>query len=248
VRSLSDGEDEVDDALAQYDRVLELDPTDVDALVSRGLIYTDRGLFDQALIDLTRATELDSGPFYSYLAAVGRASCFTGLQRNHEAVAEWERAAVLDPAEALPHMGLGVAYLDLGNNESALAEFNAALEIEPQDPRVLGNRAVTYIALGQYEDAIADCDSAIELNHPAAGWISGVRAEACRLLGRYDDALEGYSRAIELDDGDAEAYAGRGQTYLAMGEDTEQAQHDLQRAIELDPALETEIGMLIAHL
>jgi len=237
-------ENEIDDALALNDQTLEQDPTDVDALVSRGLIYCDRGCYGQALTDLTRATEQDPG---SYLAAIGRASCFSRLQRYDQAVAEFGRAAVLDPAEALPHIGLGVAYLDLDSYDKALAGFNTAIEIEPQEPRAFGNRAVTYTALGRYEDAIADCDRAIELNHAAVGWIRGVRAEACRLLGRYNDALDGYNRAIELDDRDAEAYAGRGQTYLAMGDSTGLAQQDFRRAIELDPALEADIGALLAH-
>jgi tetratricopeptide (TPR) repeat protein len=231
------------DALVRYNRTLGEDPTDVDALVSRGLIYHDRGDYDLALADLTLATELHPG---NYMAAFGRASCFSRLQLNDQAVAEFSRAAQLDPAEAMPHMGLGVAYLDLDSFEKALAEFSTAIEMEPRDPRALGNRAVTYIALGRYEDAIADADKAIQLSHPAVGWIQDVRAEACRLAKRYQDALHGYNRAIELDDRDAEAYAGRGQTYLAMGENAERAQRDLRRAIELDPGLEAEIGALLA--
>jgi len=47
---------------------------------------------------------------------------------------QFGRAAVLDPAEALPHIGLGTAYLDLHSYEKALAGFNTAIEIEPREP------------------------------------------------------------------------------------------------------------------
>ena len=46
------------EALASYDRALELDPEFVEAWVDRGLAYLELGRPDQALLDLERAIAL----------------------------------------------------------------------------------------------------------------------------------------------------------------------------------------------
>ena len=51
---------------------------------------------------------------------------------------------------------------------------------------------------------------------------------------RREDALADLNRAIELDPGDAQAIAGRGETYRCL-ERYDEAQADFSRAIELDP-------------
>jgi tetratricopeptide (TPR) repeat protein len=48
-----------DDALADFDRALELDPGAAWTVASRGLTYQAMGRYDDALADFDRALELD---------------------------------------------------------------------------------------------------------------------------------------------------------------------------------------------
>jgi tetratricopeptide (TPR) repeat protein len=48
-----------DEALADFNRALELDPKDVWALAGRGKTYRKMGRYDEALADYDRALELD---------------------------------------------------------------------------------------------------------------------------------------------------------------------------------------------
>ncbi|MBI2933635.1 MAG: protein kinase [Planctomycetes bacterium] len=81
-----------------------------------------------------------------------------------------------------------------------------------------------------------------------------LRAQAFRSLGRRDEATAEfeaaeaeYTRAIELDGHLAEAWGGRGVSYVACGR-LEEASRDLQRAIALDPALERQYRPLLQTL
>ena len=49
------------EALARYNRAIELDPGDALANAARGLVYRTMQRYDEALADFNRAIELDPG-------------------------------------------------------------------------------------------------------------------------------------------------------------------------------------------
>ena len=49
-----------EDAIADFTRVLELDPTNVNAFFNRGSAYDSLGQYEKAVADYTRALDLDS--------------------------------------------------------------------------------------------------------------------------------------------------------------------------------------------
>jgi tetratricopeptide (TPR) repeat protein len=154
-----------------------------------------------------------------------------------------DHTADLEPMQLV---ALGFQAANLGRYQDALTAFDQAVGLSPNSFWAAIGRAEAYSGLAWWEKAVAEYRRAVSLDPGnALAWQRLARAQ--RQLGYLGEALDGYNRAIELDDGDAEAYAGRGQTCLAMGENTEQAQQDLRRAIELDPALEANIGALLTH-
>lgn len=154
-----------------------------------------------------------------------------------------DHAVDLEPMQLV---ALGFQAANLGRYRDALTAFDHAVGLNANSFWAAIGRAEAYSGLAWWEEAVAEYHRAVSLDPGnASAWQRLARAQ--RELGYLGEALDGYNRAIELDDGDAEAYAGRGQTCLAMGENTEQAQQDLRRAIELDPALEAEIGALLTH-
>ena len=74
-----------DEALADFNRAIELDPEDAWALAGRGETYWAMGRYDQALADYDRAIELD--PAEDEFAAARTAICLlTGRSDTDHAV------------------------------------------------------------------------------------------------------------------------------------------------------------------
>jgi tetratricopeptide (TPR) repeat protein len=92
-------------------------------------------------------------------------------------------AATLAPERAMPHAGIGTAYLALDRPAEALTAFDLALERAPGDEPALAGRADALAALGQAADAAETLD----------------RLSAAQdAEGRPVDALGSASRALEL--------------------------------------------------
>jgi tetratricopeptide (TPR) repeat protein len=69
------------------------------------------------------------------------------------AIAEFRRAAELDPASFLPRSHLGTALHETGNLEAAVEAYEVALRLNPRHEDTLYNLALAYAALGRTEDA-----------------------------------------------------------------------------------------------
>jgi adenylate cyclase len=77
--------------------------------------------------------------------------------RHEEAIAELERALVLNPANADATEGLGWSYFYLGQFEKTLEYMDKAIRLSPHDP-VFGDyydgKSYAYFGLKKYDDAI----------------------------------------------------------------------------------------------
>jgi tetratricopeptide (TPR) repeat protein len=69
------------------------------------------------------------------------------------AIAEFRRAAELDPASFLPRSHLGTALHETGELEAAVEAYEGALRLNPRHEDTLYNLALAYAALGRAEDA-----------------------------------------------------------------------------------------------
>jgi tetratricopeptide (TPR) repeat protein len=87
-----------DEALADYTRAIELDPSDAWAIAERGQTCRLMGRYDEALADYTRAIELDP---YDAAVMAERGETFRLMGRYEEALADYTRAIELDPATDL---------------------------------------------------------------------------------------------------------------------------------------------------
>jgi tetratricopeptide (TPR) repeat protein len=220
-----------DDALADFNRAIKLDPDQCWLLAERGQTYRAMERYDDALADFNRAIELD--PDQDWILAE-RGETYRAMERYDDALADFNRAIELDPEYAWAIGGRGVTYMVMERYDDALADLNRIIELDPERTWAIGGRGATYMAMERYDDALADLNRAIELD-PEYAWAIGNRGETYRAMERYDDALADFNRAIELDPDQDWILAERGETYMAM-ERYDDALADLNRAIELDPS------------
>ena len=120
--------DRLDDALAAYDRVLKLDPSDARVLVSKGSIYERREQWEEAARAYSAALEIDPN-LVRARSSLGAVLFKVG--RFDEASRDLRKAIELSPRDLRSHVFLGLAQNHLGHFDLALEELKEALLIDP---------------------------------------------------------------------------------------------------------------------
>jgi len=119
-----------EEALAEFDRALALDPYNVAALYGRGLVYQADKQHDQAIADFTAANGLTPQKVEPLL---GRAASYLALDKTREAVADFDEAVQADPNSAPAWSARGQAYERLGDKAKAAASYGRAVALRPKD-------------------------------------------------------------------------------------------------------------------
>jgi len=88
---------DLDKAIADYSKVIELGPNNVEALTQRGLWYVLKGEFDKAITDFTRLIEINPADAQAYYYR-GRAFADTG--NKEKAIIDLETCIRLDASFA----------------------------------------------------------------------------------------------------------------------------------------------------
>ncbi len=222
---------DLDGALADLARAIELAPEDAKAWGAKGGVHEDRRELADARKAYDRAIELkpDEQSYYN-----NRALVLEQLGQLELAIADYTRAIEIDPNDAHAYTNRGVARVRSGDLDGAIADCGRALELAPDNFAAYLNRANAHADRGDLDRAIADLDRAIEIDPGLQmAWLN--RAKTKRDAKDFAGALDDYGRAIELDPRDPSPRAERAGVRVQLG-DLEGALGDLDRAIALDPS------------
>lgn len=119
-----------DEALAQFEKALALDPYNVQALNGRGLIHQGEKRHVEAVEDFTAVHGLvpqRADPL------VARATSYLALDKVKEAASDLDEAVQSEPNNGPAWSIRGLAYERLGDKKQAAACYNRALAIRPRD-------------------------------------------------------------------------------------------------------------------
>lgn len=119
-----------DEAMAQFEKALALDPYNVQALYGRGLIHQGEKRHQDAIEDFTAAhglTPQRADPL------VARATSYLALDKVKEAASDLDEAVQSDPNNGHAWSMRGLAYERLGDKSKAAASYSRAIAIRPRD-------------------------------------------------------------------------------------------------------------------
>ncbi|MEF3118733.1 tetratricopeptide repeat protein [Streptomyces chrestomyceticus] len=216
-------------ALADFDRCLELAPGDVRGLVGRGLTYRYQRDFLSAAMDFLRARNREPG---MVSAAFQFAEAMRLMGWHKGALAAFDRTLELDPRHAPAHGSRAVCLRRLGRCEEALAGLARAIELRPGYAWAMAERGMAYWAMGRYTEAFAEFDRALAHN-PEYGWAYGARGSLRLVTGRLDAALADLDTAVGHGAATEWTFARRATAHLLRGAEAA-ALADCDRALAAD--------------
>jgi|GEM_PF-1782840 len=198
----------------------------------RAYARKDKGDFDGALADYTKAIELE--PQLSVLWN-NRGNARKSAGDLDGAFADYSKAIELNPRDAKVWNNRGVIRSARGDFEGAIADFTRAIELDPTYANPWNLRGLARKEKGDIDGAIADSSKAIELDPNVAGYWTN-RGGARSAKGDLDGAIADHTEAIELDPSEAGAWINRGNAHSDKGL-LDAAISDCAKAIGLNPKI-----------
>jgi TolB-like protein/Flp pilus assembly protein TadD len=172
-------------------RALELDPHYVQGRCWYALLLGYGGREDEALVQISRALDLDPLSHYAHVMA---GEVHRSARRFSQAVDSYRRALAINPDMAMGHLFLGVALSGAGSHAEAEAPFEMALKLSGRAPFFLACFGGARALAGHPEQARAVLEE-LQERSKAECVLPAPVALVYAALGDADQAFEWLERA-----------------------------------------------------
>ena len=221
--------DELDQAIAQLDEVIFLEPDFAPGYLKRAQCQNDRMNWKQAAVDANRAIELGLQNDTAYRA---RGAAYLNLGDFARAGPDLEQAIGLNPNDADNYWNRALFRGGRGREEEALADLDKTIELNPRHVAALNNRSVIHLMRGNFDRALADTETVLGL-YPDNLVALVNRAAIYNNRGDYPKGVADLDRAVQLSPANDDVFLRRGQLYFNMNQG-EKAVTDFSEAIRLN--------------
>lgn len=185
-----------EDAVQQFRRAVELDPTSDDASTGLAFAYRQLGRPADAERTFQRAIELRPQYWGGYAWLGG---FYLHASRYDDAARMYTEMIALAPDSFQGYSNLGVVYLLQGRYSDAIPQFQRSVAIYPS-PDAYSNLGVSYFFQGNFQEAAHNYEKALRVgsNDSSAYLIWGNLGEAYYWTGDRARSAEAYEKAIAL--------------------------------------------------
>ena len=157
-----------------------------------------------------------------------------------EAITNYHKAILLDPAYATAYNDLGVSYEALGQLERAKQAYTRCLEINPRHASASANLARLSEREGTFDEALRSRASLPTTRE--VGRLTNELAETYYDLGvaytelrAYSKAIDAYEKSVTLNPASGQAHAHLGLLYKQVRHDPDKASRHLHTYLRLNP-------------
>ena len=227
VSSSSPSGNALDQAIAEFEKIVALQPKSVEDRMVLGQLYTVKHLPKKAEDQFKTAQDIepDSEEVVLNLARlyaesgdiahavkvieavpvsdrspkmeVALGAAYDQLKQPKDAIAAYQRAVDMDPGDAHTLDALGQALLTNNQLDEALRQFKLLAEADPENAEPLVNIAEIQRRQGKQEDALATIRKARKLD-PSSLEAGFKEAQLLDVLGRFDEAAQTYEKMVDL--------------------------------------------------
>ena len=217
-------------AIANYTKVIQLEPDNAIAYYNRGIAKYELGQHFAAILDYNTAIRLK--PDYAK-AYHNRGVSKVNLGQHFAAISDYDIAIHLKPNTSETYQNRGLAKAMLKQYVAAILDYNMAIRLKPDYAETYFYRGIAKVDLERHFAAISDYDIAIRLkpNYVEAYLYRGIAKDDMR---QHFAAISDYDIAIRLSPDDAYAYYKRGLAKAKL-EQYVAAISDFDIAIRLSP-------------
>jgi Flp pilus assembly protein TadD len=205
---------DIQQAQTQYQRILQAEPGQPEALHGLGIIAFQLKEYGIAgnLIEKAIQNKPTAPQFHYNLGLV-----FISLKRQEKAIQAFEKTIEINPAYAGAYYNLGLALKKQQQFKKAVFNFKHYIKLMPDDADAYYNLGNTYQALGLYEAAVESYQLAIMKNKGFVGALNNL-ALVLKAMGRIDEAVSHFREAVRLQPDLAEAHWNLSLALLVKGE------------------------------
>jgi tetratricopeptide (TPR) repeat protein len=219
VSSASPNGNALDEAIAEYEKIVTLEPKDVDDHMVLGQLYTVKHQSDKATeqFKMAQAIEPDSEAVVLNMARL--------YAENGDVAQAAKVIAAVPESDRTPKMefALGAAYDQLKQPKDAIAAYRRAADMDPDDPRTMGALAQALLNDDQLDQALDVYNDLAKADPDDSGTLIHI-SEIQRRQGKYEDALATIKKALKKDPDSLEAGYNEGLLLDVLGRYDEAAQ------------------------
>jgi tetratricopeptide (TPR) repeat protein len=162
---------DVDGAIGDYDKALEISPRLAEAHLNRGKARRAKGKLDEAIEDYEKVMELDPR-LTSNNRDIAQAYTNRGFIRTNNfdldgALSDFDKAIEVAPTDADSYIKRGEAHLIKGDLQDAVADFDKGITLNPgkvSASLAYAGRGFTRLLQGNDAEAQKDLEKSIQLN------------------------------------------------------------------------------------
>ncbi len=190
----------LDQAIAEYEKIVSLEPKDVENRMVLGQLYTVKHEPQKAeeQFKTAQAIDPDSEDVVLNLARLyAESGDIDHAAKVIEAVPEADRTSKMEFA-------LGAAYDQLKRPKDAIAAYKRSIDIEPGDVRAMSALAQALLNDDQLDAALKEYRNVAEADPDDVGTMIHI-GEIQRRQGKYEDALATIRKALKKDPDNLEA-------------------------------------------
>ena len=222
--------EKTEDAMADFNRVLDLDQKDIDRHVVISGELRRRSLFKESVSILDRA--IDAEPENDELLVL-RGQSHLGSEDSDLAINDLNRALEINRLNADALNLRARVYVTQEEFEKALDDANELIQQQPDNPMGLGLRSLIYRSLRKLDEAIKDVEALLDKDRGNLDYkfdlaiLLNANEEPSRAIPYFNEILRSVPEIIQTD-----ILRSRADAYLSLGKH-EQALEDYELALEL---------------
>jgi protein O-GlcNAc transferase len=218
-------------AFQLYQKVLDQEPNEADALHLIGVVVNQLGNPSKAFNYISKAVTINKTDpiYYNSLGGILKA-----LGKFKQAIHCYEKSISLSPGYAESHYNLGIIYHALGKPWDAIEKYRYAVRINPSLANAWNNLGAALNEIGKYNEARECCLKALRIKPEYPEALNNL-GNTQKELGEIEQAILSYQRANELSGGCSEILGNLGNALCDTGRHDE-ALVSYNQAIAMDPS------------
>lgn len=182
-------------ALDTYNKALNLEPQNIDALICCGLCYRNLEDYDKAIEYYNDALEIEPD---NKTALNNKGYALEMKDQIEEAIEMYKKSLEVDPNYDMPLVNLTKIYIDRKDYQAAIKEYKNALEVDSINTANWIDLGRAYRFMEKYDEAILAYNQALKLV-PSNKVIYNNIGYVYFCLKEYEKAIDSFSESLKID-------------------------------------------------